>query len=362
VWPYLLMFVSAALIAAPRPGVAGPYRASDPWSAPWLLAYVALVLVIGLRHEVGGDWDTYLVHVELADWRTWAEVVEYLADYGDPAYAVLNLLGASGLGGIYFVNLACAAIFSTGLLMFCRTQPRPWLALVVAAPYLVIVVAMGYSRQGVAIGLVMLAMAALTEGMLRRYVFWIAAAALFHKSALILLPFALFAARTRRFTTLVGVAMASILLFAMLISESLPRLTTNYVEAELSSAGAGIRVAMNALPALVFLAFRSRFRLEGGQKSYWTAMALTALGFVVALAATSSSTAVDRLALYCIPLQLFVLARLPGALGDTAQARSLWVYAVIVYSATTMLVWLSLAVHAIYWLPYKFYPWEMLWR
>jgi hypothetical protein len=53
---------------------------------------------------------------------------------------------------------------------------------------------------------------------------------------------------------------------------------------------------------------------------------------------------------------------LPGALGDTAQARSLWVYAVIVYSATTMLVWLSLAVHAIYWLPYKFYPWEMLWR
>ena len=36
---------------------------------------------------------------------------------------------------------------------FVRRQPMPWLGLLVAIPYLVIVVGMGYSRQAIALGL-----------------------------------------------------------------------------------------------------------------------------------------------------------------------------------------------------------------
>lgn len=75
-----------------------------------------------------------------------------------------------------------------------------------------------------------------------------------------------------------------------------------------------------------------------------------------------SSTAVDRIALYWIPLQLFVLSRLPNALGRYAGKNLLWVFAVIAYSAAVHFIWLLYADTAFAWLPYQFYPWVWFWQ
>ena len=96
--------------------------------------------------------------------------------------------------------------------------------------------------------------------------------------------------------------------------------------------------------------------------SVWTWMALGALAFIGLLVVSPSSTAVDRLALYWIPLQLFVLSRLPNAIGPPHARNDVWVMMVVVYSAAVLFVWLNFAVHARYWLPYSFYPWKLLWR
>jgi len=90
-------------------------------------------------------------------------------------------------------------------------------------------------------------------------------------------------------------------------------------------------------------------------------MSLAALGFVVLLLVSPSSTAVDRVALYWIPLQLFVWSRLPDVLGRFGQRNPLWVTAVFSYSAAVLFVWLFFASHAHAWLPYQFYPWVVLW-
>jgi hypothetical protein len=66
-------------------------------------------------------------------------------------------------------------------------QPRPWLALTLAFPYLVMVVAMGYTRQAVAIGVECLALLALERDRLLVFLGWIALAATFHKTALVLM-------------------------------------------------------------------------------------------------------------------------------------------------------------------------------
>ena len=60
-------------------------------------------------------------------------------------------------------------------------------------PYLVTVVAMGYSRQAVAIGFVMLAFSGLGANSAIRFAIWITVAALFHKSAVLLIPIAILA-------------------------------------------------------------------------------------------------------------------------------------------------------------------------
>jgi hypothetical protein len=91
-------------------------------------------------------------------------------------------------------------------------------------------------------------------------------------------------------------------------------------------------------------------------------MSVGAIAFVGLLAISPSSTAVDRVALYWIPLQLFVLSRLPNALGHRGGKNAVWVYAVVAYSATVQFTWLFFAQTAFAWLPYRFYPWVWLWQ
>jgi hypothetical protein len=229
-------------------------------------------------------------------------------------------------------------------------------------PYLVTVVAMGYTRQGVAIGLAMLALVALADRKILRFVVFMALAATFHKSAVILMPLAVLAGTRHRAWTALWVGLASLLFYVLLLQDAVEALTTNYVGAQYDSGGAAIRVAMNAVPAVLFLWFRQRFVMAATDRTFWTWMALGALAFIGLLVVSPSSTAVDRVALYWIPLQLFVLSRLPDAMTRQREQNIIWIRLVVAYSAAVLFVWLFFATHAFAWLPYQFYPWVWFWQ
>jgi len=239
-------------------------------------------------------------------------------------------------------------------------QPNPWLALTVAVPYLVIVVAMGYTRQGVAIGRSMLGLVALEQAKFFRFLFWISFACTFHKSAVILLPLAFFSRSRQRFITILGVLVVGILVFFLFLQESLGHIFAGYLDDGMKSSGALIRVMMNAVPALFFLVFRKRFHLTISAQSFWTWISTSALIFIPALALSPSSTAVDRVALYWIPLQVYVWSRLPMALSFGPRSEHFILQTIILYGLLVLLIWLMLGVHAFAWLPYKFYPWEVI--
>jgi hypothetical protein len=318
--------------------------------------------MIGLRHEVGGDWTTYVEHVEFAQDLSWHSALNLdgsLGSLADPAYWILVKI-ATIWGDVYFVNFVCALIFTWGLAAFCLGQPNPWLAMCIAIPYLVIVVAMGYTRQGVAIGLAMLGIQQLMSGNQRNFFLAIVVAACFHKSAVILIPLAIFSASRHRWITLVGALAIGAIAFTLLLSEALEILFRNYVQAEYQSSGALIRVAMNALPAALFLILYRRFQERIEVKKFWLWMCWGALIFLPILALSPSSTAVDRIALYWIPVQIFVLSRLPYALQASPQTVNFTRNLVLFYSTTVLLVWIFLGVHSYAWLPYRFLPFESL--
>jgi hypothetical protein len=358
-WPYWLLFlVPLGLLASrARPATLSHTRVSLSWRIVFLL----LVMAIGLRHEVGADWFTYAEQIVRAREMSASDLLAGRGS-GDPAYDLLNWIAAEFDLGPYFVNSICASVFSWGLLVFCRAQPRPWLALVVAVPYLVTVVAMGYTRQSVAIGLAMLALVALSEQRLVRFVMFLVAAAAFHKSAVILMPLAALAATRNRIWTVTWVGLSTLLFYGLFLEDSVANLRAGYLEAQYESSGAAVRVAMNALPALLFILFRRRFVLSSADRSFWTWMALGGIAFAPLLALSPSSTAVDRVALYWIPLQLFVLSRLPNAIGPPNGRNLVWVGIIVFYSAAVLFVWLSFAATAFAWLPYQFYPWVLLSR
>ena len=358
-WMYWLMFFfSACLALKPVRHVVGFDLRPKQWQLAWRIAFILLVLVFGFRDEVGGDWFSYLNYTDI-DTEGLGEVLTQT----DPAYALLNWLGSQGLGGIYFVNTVCAMLFTWGLIQFCNVQSRPWLALAVAVPYLVIVVAMGYTRQGVAIGLVMLGLVRLQQQQVFWFLFWVCLAATFHKTAVMLLPLALFSKGNHRWLTILIASVSTYLMYQALVEASLDSLMVSYVEAKYQSSGAAVRIAMNALPAILFLRYKKRFvSMTPEQRQLWMWLSWAALGMVVVLWLSPSSTAVDRMALYCIPLQLVVWSHVPEVFGRSVKRRRLWAFAIVLYAASTLFIWLFFASNVAGWLPYKSYLWESLWQ
>jgi hypothetical protein len=254
----------------------------------------------------------------------------------------------------------CGLIFSYGLVAFAKDLPRPSLCIAVSAPYLILVVAMGYSRQGVAIGLGMLGLSFLQRGSIWKFILTIFFAALFHKSAIALLLFALTAKSKNKIFTILSVSCVGIGLLFLLMVEAIDSLKTGYIESEYQSSGAGIRVTLNSIPAFIFLRYRNNFNLNLYQLRLWTVFSYVAIFFIGILFLSPSSTAVDRVALYLIPIQLFVWSHLPDALGKNGKNNITYVILVILLYASLLFVWLNFAENSQYWLPYKFYPFELL--
>ena len=343
---YWVMFLVPAWASIAAPGK--PRPGGKHLEMSWLIVGVLLALLVGLRHQVGGDWFNYESNYLDMVGMSISEAFER----GDPGYNLLALLSIEVGGGVYLVNLVSGALFSLGLAAFCRQQPRPWLALAVALPYMVVVVAMGYSRQGVALGLAMLGMVGLARKSNVQFVLCVALAATFHKSAVLLVPLAVLATPRGRLWTGLWVGVTAGVLYYLLLADSVEGLVTNYIDAQYQSEGAAIRIAMNALPAVLVLLLRKRIVWQPAERNLWVSMALLSLACVGWLLVSSSSTAVDRVALYLIPLQLFVFSRLPDLMGRGRDLRN-WVMAVVAYYAAVLFVWLNFATHSYYWLPYQ---------
>lgn len=345
--PYWLLF---AVVAA---GAVHYRRQSLASSTPLLWAASCLIaIMIGFRYEVGGDWGAYqkmyesVLHLKLS------------AALGmpDPGYMLLNWVAGEIGTKIWFVNLVCGLIFSWGLVKFARQQPNPWLAIAVAVPYLIIVVAMGYARQAVAIGILLAGLAEIERSSILRFAGYAIVAATFHKSAVVVIPLVALAGSQNSIRTALVLGATAILMYYIVVAEAVDALMTNYVAAEYSSQGAAIRISMNVVPALIFIVYSDRFELLEQTRKLWRNFALASFVALAFLILTPSSTAVDRISLYLLPLQVFVLSRIPSVFRDEGRVNHQLVYAVLLYSAVVQFVWLNYAEHSIYWTPYKLYP------
>lgn len=345
-FPYWLLF--AYFAAGSFLHRDSPRRGAD--SYPLLTVGALLIaLMIGLRYQVGADWLAYRRMYEFAGRADFQRII--LLE--DPGYQLLNWLAQQASLQLWAVNLACGTIFSWGLLRFCRGQPLPWLAFLVAIPYLCIVVAMGYSRQGVAIGIILSGLAAVQRGASGlRFAAYVLVAALFHRTAVVVLPLVLFSGhRTRTLNFIVALAIL-VLAYDLFVARAAAKLFQGYLDTALSSQGAAIRVALIGVPAVLFLLNRRRFAFPPRDDLVWRNLALAALFALAALLVVRSSTAVDRVSLYLLPLELVIFSRIPLVFQSPIFGRA----AVIGLCALIQFVWLNFAVHAQAWIPYRFFP------
>ncbi|MDB9759827.1 EpsG family protein [Planktomarina sp.] len=319
-----------------------------------------IILFVGLRHEVGPDWYSYLRNMEYA---RGISLIQFVSLLNDPGYGLLNWVGANFGGGIYFVNSFSAALLCFGILTYCNFQPRPRLALLVALPYLIIFVGMGYTRQSVAMGLVMLALVFLQREQVIRFILFVILGALFHKTALICLLFGILYKFKGLLMLILSILISAFLIIFLSQTGYIYEVIRIYFgNTAYNSSGATLRVGMTTMPAVIFLIWRKRFLLAPKQKRFWVIISILTLGFLgLIFIIPNSTTAIDRILLYLIPLQIMVLSHLPSVFGRLENRNPFWVYSIIGYNGIVLFGYLFYGVNRDSWIPYQFYPWFLVW-
>lgn len=317
-----------------------------------LIGALLLIAFVGLRYKVGCDWNTYLNMLQALK-----QDLRAAFEQTDPAYGFINwTLGNLGFG-IWAVNLACATIFAIGLVSLSRQQPNPPLAMAVAVPYLVIVVT-SYTREGAAIGMVMLAMAQYSRGSIFKVMISLIIAVAFHKSAVVVFPIFALALSNRRIWWFFLLLLLCVPVYDIFVSRSVSVLYRNYLETAYQSSGTVVRVLMDVVPALLYLSYRSRFGFKTHEGRLWGIFSWASLAALVWALSTTSTTAVDRTSLYLIPLQVVILANVPSAFSAREKQNMLLLLLVVLYSLGVELIWLNYGLFARCWIPYRNFMWS----
>ena len=312
-----------------------------------LLAAIPIALMIGLRSRIGPDFGSYVLIFDGTKYLPLSLDISHQ----DPAFYILNWLAHQAGATFWQFNLFCATIFTGGLVAFSLRQPNPWIAILVAFPYLVIVVAMSGVRQSIAIGLLFFALNAYEENRLWTCTFIVLFASLFHASAILLGPICVLSHGSKRLLSVVLVILFSIIGFRVL-NDSFGTYAGRYSQASIQSTGVWFRLVMNAIPAIIFLNWRWQFDIDEHQRLLWRNISLLSLVAIPLALILPSTTAIDRFILYLFPLQFFVFSRAPQVFAKSVGDRVQITLRIIAYAGAAQLTFLTLGTFARFYVPY----------
>jgi hypothetical protein len=308
--PYFLVFAPIAMMAV----TAKQHRTN---LLLWSVAFLMIVVFVGLRHRVGMDWNNYLVMIQQANVGGWLQSFSV----AEPGYATLLWISGQLGWGVYGAYLIGTLVFAAGLFRYARITPYPWLALTVAMPFLVTVVAMSAARQAVAIGIILWLVAVWSKTSLLRRIFLICLASTFHFSAMGFLVLAVLDLRAAASIKLIGAVILGItVLFVLSTSGQLEYYNDSYGtgQTELTrSSGAFIHTMLNGAPAALAFLLGHQYRSALLPNPLHRQMGVIAILLVVL--SLFMSTAAGRMSLYFFPVSMMVCSSLPTILSDGTQ-------------------------------------------
>ncbi len=316
------------------------------------LLFVALVywLLISLRFHVGSDWNSY-VHMLGTTAR---QDLSAVLTGREPAFYSLLWVAAQLGFGIGLVNAVSAFVFCWGFFAMARRCYEPLLAVVVATPVLVVVIAMSATRQAIAIGIICYLFASWGRLRTRGRTMTVIIASLFHFSALFNIVFVAIASK------LSFVARVAMTLALAVAVTGVIYLFPSRFEFYSSSYGAGPRqvVASGALAHLLFLAapilpyflFRRQWRHMFGENKLFDNVAIAVVALIPLI--WVASAAALRFSLYFWPVAMYAAGGLPALIRTRGAA---WTYRllIVVASMAILILWLQYSNHAIHYLPYQ---------
>ncbi|WGW04493.1 EpsG family protein [Tropicibacter oceani] len=315
-----------------------------------VLFTIVLSVFIGLRFEVGKDWHQYVYLYDLLGSMSLGEALMTT----DSGYALMNWIFGQQDMGPNSVFLVCAIILSVGIFLFAKETPYPWMAIAVAIPHIVTVMAMDHVRQATAVGFILIGLAYLARDRVWPFLICVLLGAMFHRTSIIVFAFGMVLISKNKFLIYPIFAAAGAVMFQSLLSDRLDLYSSRYIESEFyGSRGALLRLLLNAMPAVGFLVFRKRMVMNPKYLKVMTYMAWTSILLVVILPLSPSPVIIDRLGKYFLPVQMlffpYFLSIFRGYGVRCAIAAVMTFYLFF-----TQVYWLSKSPLAQdYWMPYQ---------
>lgn len=324
-----------------------------------ILGFVAIVIFIGLRYQVGPDWVQYYdIHSELSH-----EKIDTVFSNREPLSYGIFWLSAHLGAEVYLSNIVISSIILFGVFSFARQCYNPWLAIVAAMPYFILIVGMSGVRQLAAAGVLLIMLARYDRLSVWKQIAYVFIAALFHTSAIVGLIYVSYRLRTRLvlkiFATLIILALAYFVTSnTVFFSQSIENYQDRYISDSdhRQSFGALFHLAMVFVPAIAAWLFRRRIL------PYIHDPTLLQFGIVGTLGIFSlyfidlfNSTLPSRLTIYFYFVPMMIYPAFTMILGRSG--RTLMIYLLVLVHFLILIVWMKFANHSHAYLPYDNILW-----
>lgn len=334
-----------------------------------LIAILFLIFFVGLRDEVGGDWNSYLyIYNHSLD-----KSLGIILKSNDPLYDMLNMISRYYSLGIYAVNFACAFMCLSFLYYFLLHQENFFSGLIAAFPYLIVVVFMGYTRQSVAIGWFLILLLSIDKKSPMGAISSIFIGSLFHSSLVIFFPLLLCIRGLSKFKKFFYASLA-FLWFLYITKGVLFHAVNNYMpdlslyisklfdlepgsnftvissqSSNFVSKGGLFRQIINVMNGAALLLFSKKLFLK---KVYLKPLLL--LSILLLIINFFISTFADRLGLYLTVLPIILASNYKHLnISNYSFRKGSILTGIIVFHFISLLYWIAFSKYAKYWIPYK---------
>ena len=318
------------------------------------LSFFLISLVIGFRHEIGGDWENYLFTFNNSNNYNFLEYLKnnykhsFLYSFNEWVFNNFNF-------SIHLLNFFCALIFSYGLIIFCKYQKNIYIGMLVSTPVLVISTGMGFTKQSVAIGVMLLTLSKY-KSILKSFLLTLVAMS-FHFSSFFIVFIHFFERKINKQTILyvaIITLLAAVFIYDQLLSYIQYYILDKY-QGKLSylSEGAIYRLFLNSIPSVLFIFFYNKFRIVVYSKFWLLISIFNILLFILVVTRPELSSFADRIGLYFLPIQILVFANLEYIISDQKILFRINLITILYY-LLILIFWLNFSNHKAFWVPYQF--------
>lgn len=322
--------------------IASNTKTSQQFTLKIMLGF--LLIFGGTRYFVGCDFEQYLkryhyyevnVHyISFLDVITQAESGYLIINY------FFNWIGM----GYSWVQFTFFAITCLCLYIFSSRYERPMTLITILFPIFVVQLSLSGIRQATAAAILLLAFNAFNDRKRLKTALFVLLASTFHQSALIFLPMSFVAGRELSMFRLALGLLISLPAMLILGQDRAEAYQERYGEGDVESFGALLRVALVAIPCVIFEFQKINFR-RLFSKDYVLMRIFSIAGLLMIPMVLISSIAAHRILFYVIPMNAVILMRLPRVLSGSWRLDLVHMMPFVAYGLY-IVVWFATSSHA----------------